>query len=265
MQSACGLYFNLFLHFTFRHPESDPDDDLPPPNPAPPQPPTVGHNTESALTSNTRSPFRELSESPKPVQPPRTRHDDDENQPRRRRIPNPPSLSGATLVGSRYFSGKSSTATSTQAVNADRSALLARERLFSPTRASLDRPSSSSSTSIDPNESIRVHPGGLELSSSDFGDDNIIMDDDFLAQLTRAETEALNSKSTSGPSSTSSGRAPSFGPSGAAAGATGQPSTNVVEVITIDDDEEEDKENVPLPTRHVRRRTAVNNVIDISD
>jgi RecQ-mediated genome instability protein 1 len=52
---------------------------------------------------------------------------------------------------------------------------------------------------------------------------------------------------------------------------TAAPATRPIDVITIEDDDEDDKENVPAPKRHVKRRmvrqisTAPSDVIDISD
>jgi hypothetical protein len=88
--------------------------------------------------------------------------------------------------------------------------------------------------------------------SDDYDVDMGEMDDGFLEALEKVEAEAQST-------------AP--GPSHAASGRRQVDSDSV---ITIDDDEEmEDKENVPAPQRHVRRRVlgetrSLGQVIDIS-
>ena len=95
----------------------------------------------------------------------------------------------------------------------------------------------------------------------DFEDDGMDFDPKFLEGVDAVEKEAYNrimgpplssglrSISVSNDKSRSSTTAPT---------STGRSVTQAIEVITIDDDDEgdaEDKENVPVPTRHVRRRT----------
>ncbi|KAJ7158640.1 hypothetical protein C8R46DRAFT_1290409 [Mycena filopes] len=91
-----------------------------------------------------------------------------------------------------------------------------------------------------------------EPDSDDFGDD-MVVDDGFLEALAKLEAEAITPAAEPGPSTS---RRIKVDPD--------------AEVITIDDDDEmEDKENVPAPQRHVRRRvfgerTVNEDVIDIS-
>lgn len=96
--------------------------------------------------------------------------------------------------------------------------------------------------------------GTMSPSSSEYGGDT--MDDDFREQLDQAEMKAMEAFSTS----SSRPVMPS------AIGTQGRAS---LEVITIEDDKDDDKENMnfPVTTRHVRRRTVVlqSDVIDLSD
>lgn len=97
-----------------------------------------------------------------------------------------------------------------------------------------------------------------QYDTSDYGDDS--MDEEMLESIAAAEKEAYTSK----------GRIGVIPPSSDAAARSSSSTINprspphisqgpVVDVITIDDDDTDsdryDKENVPVPTRHVRRRT----------
>jgi len=81
------------------------------------------------------------------------------------------------------------------------------------------------------------------------------MDDVFLEELNKAEAQYI---------------APASAPSGPSHASSSRRQVDPDAVITIDDDEEmEDKENVPAPQRHVRRRVfgetrPSGDVIDIS-
>jgi RecQ-mediated genome instability protein 1 len=106
---------------------------------------------------------------------------------------------------------------------------------------------------------------GAELSeefpsSDDYGIDN--MNDDFWRELDEAEASADRSAPATTFSS-SSGLGSSWSAVGRKTGGVATRDTPALsaplEVITIDSDDDltsaEDKENVPVPTRHVRRRT----------
>jgi RecQ-mediated genome instability protein 1 len=237
-------------HRASRQPEVDPEDDPPAPLPllAPPAPaPPPGEPL-----ANARSPLRELAEPPRSAttrQASRTAHED-EDQPRRRRVPNPPPSAPAPPPprpsGSSIFFANQSDIADVQDISADRASVLSRERWCSPTRTN---------TNDTPLK---------EDSSSDFGDENIVLDDEFLEQVNRAEMEALGD---------TTGRhlaQATGGSSSAGSSATGESDfglneqqVDAITAITIEDDDEDDKENVPVLTRNVRRRTV--EVIDISD
>jgi hypothetical protein len=159
-------------------------------------------------------------------------HDDDENQPRRRKIPSQVPLSStSTLLTSPYFSAGTN----------EPIASTSRERLLSPSRTTA------------PNAELD------DPASSEFGDDNFILDDAFLEEVNRAEQAAINAemKTEKLPSQLSSfasgsGSGSRYGPNSVLS--VGVRSGHFSEVITIDDDDEDDKENVPLPTRRVRTR-----------
>ncbi|KAJ7227301.1 hypothetical protein GGX14DRAFT_629307 [Mycena pura] len=209
-----------------------------------------------------RSPLREISPPPSPTLPVDSHHhSDDEDQPRRRRVPAPMSTaSSSTLVTSSYFS-------SSNAGPAPRRGNIG--IVLSPTRAGPIEIDSDSE-----NEPVPKAPPGLERPiiglkstrrttpfapshptndppSDDYGD--MEMDDAFLEELQKAEAQSIT------PAVPRTGQDTS-----------GRQFTDP-EVITIDDDEEmEDKENLPMPQRHVRRRVlgerkAPGEVIDISD
>lgn len=89
------------------------------------------------------------------------------------------------------------------------------------------------------------------------------MDDAFLEQINQVEMDALGQASAAGPVSSYDAGSRSSSGSEIGRGLGAQPS-----VIIVEDDEEDDKENVPLPARHVRRRVDVEDdadVINISD
>ena len=127
---------------------------------------------------------------------------------------------------------------------------------------------------IDHSTKNPVHRGGD--SSDEYGfmdDENDFANASFLGDLDRVEKAALEASY----SSVSVPRSSSMSGSGAASSSlassyimvdkgkgttksTGEPATQASDVIEIDDSDEEmleadDKENKPVPTRHVRRRT----------
>lgn len=98
-------------------------------------------------------------------------------------------------------------------------------------------------------------------SDFDYGDDNDMMDDAFLAEITQAEKAAIEAE-------TSASQAANKNTSGLGARSLGPVALG--DVIMIDDDEEEDKENMPTTTRRVRRRVGLeqlpgSDVIELSD
>ena len=119
-----------------------------------------------------------------------------------------------------------------------------------------------------------VHRGGD--SSDEYGfmdDENDFADANFLGDLDRVEKAALEASYSSGSVPRSSSISGSGGVSSSLASSyvmvdkgkgttkpTSEPATQASDVIEIDDSDEEmleadDKENQPVPTRHVRRRT----------
>ena len=92
----------------------------------------------------------------------------------------------------------------------------------------------------------------------DFEDDSMDFDPKFLEGLDTIEKEAYNRMTAPPPSSALPSTSGSSNNSTMALPSTGKSTIQAIEVITIEDDEDgdaEDKENVPVPTRHVRRRT----------
>jgi len=118
---------------------------------------------------------------------------------------------------------------------------------------------------------------GRNSDSFDFDMSDIEIDDAFLADLDQVEREAMNANP---PPASASGSGSTLGVASSSTVGTSSSLSggrSVIDVITIDDDEEEDeKENVPLPQRHVKRRVGGRglgggsrlpntDVIDISD
>lgn len=99
-------------------------------------------------------------------------------------------------------------------------------------------------------------------SSDDFEDDSVDFDPKFLEVLDTAEKEAYDRIMVPPSSSalpSTSGSSDKSRSSTATQLSTSRSVTQAIEVITIEDEDDngdaEDKENVPVPTRHVRRRT----------
>ncbi|KAF8206307.1 hypothetical protein K438DRAFT_2014054 [Mycena galopus ATCC 62051] len=229
----------------------------PAPNPPPPPPPPV---------QEIRSPLREISPPPSPTLPVEAhQHSDDEDQPRRRRVPGPPPSTGSsssTLVTSSYFSSSGNAGPAPRRGNMG--------LVLSPARAGPIEIDSTDDENDVPKAPVKRPMVGLKSArkvtppapsppkdnppSDDYGD-MMDMDDGFFAELDKVEAKAQQTTpAPSGPSLAASGRRP----------------VDLDTVITIDDDEEmEDKENVPAPQRHVRRRVlgetrSLGDVIDIS-
>jgi RecQ-mediated genome instability protein 1 len=241
-----------------------------------------------------RSPLREIVDLP-PV-PNAHNHNDDEGQVRRRRIPagnSPPRASSHnTLVGSPRGNRPIATNRRVSALVTPPQAQLDDEFDFNdfndfndfdeelPPQGSLDRGTSvgtsmtgttaASANQIGSYQRNTLAPAGNSWNSdaeSEFGG-SMILDEDVLAQIDEVEQRVLNASQQSAPS----GSQPVY---------TFQRRTSVevdpdVEIdVDDDDDDGNDKENVVVATRHVRRRVEASSsrqssdefddVIDISD
>lgn len=254
---------------------------------------------------NARSPLREIS--PPPNLPFSHRHDDDYNQARRRRIPNhshehnptPAPPSSATLVPSSLFSMTSTTVDSDFQTDLERSfpdlsparsstvlfpsddeddenLALGRRPIAPLPRSSLGR----AHPPLEASLSMGGNGKGKEKASGDASSD-FEFDDDWTDELL-AGVDALEGKVESMP-------APSVVSSGGSSGlCTGIRSTSEApkggghtfeldtEVITIEEDSEDEKENVPVPRRHTfggrapgrvitKAEDLDNDVIELSD
>ncbi|KAF7312424.1 DUF1767 domain-containing protein [Mycena indigotica] len=174
-----------------------------------------------------RSPLREISPPPSPPNPV-VEHADDEDQPRRRKVPAPPSSDSP--VTSNYFSSSSAPVQPT-------GLSLPSTRTSGPIEIDSDSENDAPQPRIPPGlEQRPVVPlkssSQSKRDSPEFDCSDVEFNEEALEELQKLEDQAM-------------GR----------------------DVITIDDDDEEmqeDKENVPAPQRHVRRKV-FGDVIDISD
>ncbi|EKM58284.1 uncharacterized protein PHACADRAFT_193408 [Phanerochaete carnosa HHB-10118-sp] len=212
--------------------------------------------------SGGRAPLQQIGEPKLPVAGPSNSHADDEEQPRRRKVParSPSPARKDRPVVSRYFASGSGAAK-------DKAKELASELQLSPHR----QPALFLPESDEEHESVAKssHPASKANKDTDWkvtlagGDDSSEYDFDLgvdegemLAALDKVEKEqgrrgsSVTASSAAAPSS-SSRIATSSGSRIATSGRAVQDT----EIIEIDDDEGE-KENVLAPTRHVRRRTA---------
>jgi hypothetical protein len=144
------------------------------------------------------------------------------------------------LVQSSYFSGESYTAIS------DPAAVLARERLLSPTHHSgtailmNDDENMARETKLKGKQKAK---GTASTPSSEFGDEGMSMDAEFMEQLDQVVMKAMLNV-----------QVPPASPiSGSRAEMRSRDGDRSIEVIFIEDDED-DKENIPMPTRRVQRR-----------
>lgn len=168
-----------------------------------------------------RSPLREIS-PPRPLSPTLHDHMDDEDQPRRRRVPD--SLaSAATLVNhtSSFFDGPTQ-------VDSQLAASISLSPIGSSSRTII--------IDSDDDEDKPVAPARAQDASSEFGDDDDFANEELWAAVDQTQTKSMVSR----PSSSTIDDA--------------VPPPDDMDVIDISDDE--DKENMPVPTRHVRRRVA---------
>ncbi|KAJ6513139.1 hypothetical protein C8R45DRAFT_335577 [Mycena sanguinolenta] len=233
-----------------------------PPNPPPNPPPPV---------QEIRSPLREISPPPSPTLPVESHHhSDDEGQPRRRRVPGPPSTvsPSSTLATSSYFPSSGETGPAPRRGNMG--------LVLSPARAGPIEIDSSSDENDAPKAPVKRPMVGLRSTrkkttppapsppkdnppSDDYDVDLMEMDDAFLEELQKAEDAQYKTQTQA-----------SMVPPRPSLAAGGTRQVDADTVITIDDDDEmEDKENVPAPQRHVRRRVfgetrSLGEVIDIS-
>ena len=242
---------------------------VPPPAPTAPAPPRAP--TQAPPNPEPRSPLRELTRSPSPTLIPS--YHGDEPGSRRRRIPSQPnnasaSTSTSTAVQSSYFGSTSNAASSSSAARAVNQ--LSTARALSQTRTI-------SLYSIGDTDDDISHPprgsaastrsGPKPLTRSDgstvyeFGDDP--MNEEMFLFMDQIEKEYQSQSQSTSVANTQ--MQPSNAPS--TSHAHRLPPAIGGDVITIEDDEEDDKENVPVPTRRVRRRIEYvdTDVIDISD
>lgn len=166
-----------------------------------------------------------------------TNYDDDEDLPRKRRVPATsfPLSTAATLVESQYFNAESS-GSLTNPRRQSRSSL---PNTGGPTLiADMSLDDTVNRSPSKPQEEMAPGSAAAPGSDFDYGD----IDADILAALDKENNDASQKSSSADP-----------GPK--------EPSTQAnlqsQDVISVDSDEEEvDKENVPVPTRRVRRRMA---------
>ncbi|KAJ3780984.1 hypothetical protein GGU10DRAFT_278392 [Lentinula aff. detonsa] len=228
---------------------------------------------------NGRAPLREISAPPSPTLLGGAHsHSDDEDQPRRRRIPNAsPSTTSTgssaprttTVVSSSLFNNTVSDKRGPNYVEAIRRALPLSPAVREPTMIESDdedenmtwetrnRPIKPMPARARANASFSKNPsspsgkGKEKATESDYDDDLFEqLPPSFYDEIDKVElaagmksltTSSAISVAATGSSSISIDRSASF-------------SVVPSEVITIEDEDEDDKENVPTPSRHVRPR-----------
>ncbi|KAI0342854.1 hypothetical protein BDW22DRAFT_1394854 [Trametopsis cervina] len=271
----------------------------------PPPPPVV----QRALP---RSPLQEVARPPEPsaAGPSHMLHSDDIELPRRRKLPTKPrepspEASLHSSVQSRYFSAGNEK-------GKHRGVELSRELRLSPHRqgpvvvpdSEEDEPSPPRKPPVfrgkdapplvvhrdtDAAASGNTKVNADSSASSDF---EFEFNDEFLSQLDKVEQEAIAATATTAVAGSSRTRDASSVASTATLASSSRPAAVVssrppqsrnpsaqpqplvdLGIIDIDDDEADEKENVPVPTRHVRRRlghpiasqAAPEEIIEISD
>ncbi|KAJ7455345.1 hypothetical protein B0H11DRAFT_2200430 [Mycena galericulata] len=253
LRYLCSYYKPFRYLFQSRRPEPEPE-----PEAAPPGQPQVPHAVQpEPPLLEMRSPLREISPPPSPTLIAELhQHSDDEDQPRRRRIPAPPSTIGSsssTLVTSAYFP---SSGAGPAPRPGDMGLVLSPRRTETIEIESSDDENIPAKRPIAGRKSLRKQttppmpsPPKNDPPSDDYGMDMDSMDDSFLQELQKAEQQSMPTAPPPVPST--SGR---------------RQVDPDVEVITINDEDEEmeDKENVPAPQRHIRRRV-FGDVIEIPD
>ncbi|ETW83146.1 hypothetical protein HETIRDRAFT_126445 [Heterobasidion irregulare TC 32-1] len=234
--------------------------------PAPPRAPT-----QTPPNPEPRSPLRELTRSPSPTLIPS--HHGDEPGSRRRRIPSQPnnasaSTSTSTAVQSSYFGSTSNAASSSSVARAVNQ--LSITRALSQTRTislysigdtddDISHPPRGSAASTRSGPKPLIRSDGSTVY--EFGDDP--MNEEIFLFMDQIEKEYQSQSQSASAANTQ------VQPSNAlsASHAHRLPPAISGDVITIEDDEEDDKENVPVLTRRVRRRIEYidTDVVDISD
>ncbi|KAJ7650190.1 hypothetical protein FB45DRAFT_1050260 [Roridomyces roridus] len=192
-----------------------------------------------------RSPLREISPPPSPTLAVEMhQHSDDESQPRRRRVPAPAppaasSASSATLSISPYFSSSSGGPAPRRgdmglALSPRRTDTIEIDSTDDEENIPVMKRPIAGRKSLSKRPALPPSPPREDPSSDDYGMDES-MDDGFLAELQKLEEN--------------NEMQPQAGPSR-------RHMNDDADVITIDDEEDdmEDKENIPAPQRHVRRR-----------
>ncbi|KAJ3893272.1 hypothetical protein GG344DRAFT_75154 [Lentinula edodes] len=239
-------------------------------------------------TGNVRSPLREISPPPSPTLVGSAHpHSDDEDQPRRRRIPNA-SASAASrvnslphnnnVISSSLFKETVPNQRASSSINAVRQALPLSPAVREPTVIESDdedenatwesrnrpirpipaRARSSTSSAKPPSPS--AGKGKEKATESDYDDDMFEeLPSSFYDEIDKVELAVgMKSLSTASVVSTGTGR-------GSATDHSASFSVVHSEVITVEDDDEDDKENVPAPTRHVRQRRGVPPIMIATD
>ncbi|KAJ3851578.1 hypothetical protein EV368DRAFT_42845 [Lentinula lateritia] len=245
-------------------------------------------------TGNVRSPLREISPPPSPTLVGSAHpHSDDEDQPRRRRIPNASASTASrgnplphnNAISSSLFKQTVPNQIVSSSINAVRQALPLSPAVREPTVIGSDD-EDENTTWVSRNRPIRPIPararsstssakppspsagkGKEKATESDYDDDLFEeLPSSFYDEIDKVELAVgMKSLSTASVVSTSTGRGSTTDHSA---------SFSVVnsEVITVDDDDEDDKENVPAPTRHVRQRRGVppimlatDDILELSD
>lgn len=236
-------------------------------------------------TGNVRSPLREISPPPSPTLVGSAHpHSDDEDQPRRRRIPNA-SASAASrfdslphnnnVISSSLFKETVPNQRASSSINAVRQALPLSPAVREPTVIESDdedenatwesrnrpiRPIPARSTSSAKPPSPSAGKGKEKATGSDYDDDMFEeLPSSFYDEIDKVELAVgMKSLSTASVVSTGMGR-------GSATDHSASFSVVHSEVITVEDDDEDDKENVPAPTRHVRQRRGVPPIMIATD
>lgn len=248
----------------------------PAPAPAPAAPaPANTSNTRAARPPppKERTPLRQIDEKEPPAAGPSHARADDVDQPRRRKVPARPASppAGASSPGvSRYFASGAGSTAKDRARDLPGALRLSPHRqtpLFLPESDDDGRPAagpsrqaSKAKAKAKESEDVgwqRTLAGG-DGGSSDYDVDLDVDFDEMVKAVDMAEKEhgqRGSSITASSGAAVSSSSAPAAAP---------RPLVQERSIIEIEDDEEE-KENVPAPTRHVRQRTATQRPVNVDD
>lgn len=258
------IYLNIPLILFERLPEPDADAEA-----AIAQNPALAQNARDV-----RSPLREISPPPSPTLLGSTHpHFDDEDQPRRRRIPN----DLASVASTSNSNNPSSFFNDDR--NANQDTMASHEILHDALRLS-PVPRSTLFDNDDENKNVNrvtrrrpIKPipararnslgsttgngKASQAAESDYDGDDMFEDlpSSFFDDMDQVLSQSMQSMSTSASGVPLTGRSSESFPAG-------------TQAIIIEDNEEDDKENVAVQTRHVRPRIAQlipNDVIELSD